>query len=127
MAKIVVVDDDQAFLDGVVRCLEREGYEVRGFTSGEHALAAASGWPADLVISDLNMPDVDGIEVLLGALGGPARVPVIAMTGGGMFSGDLLLRNAHALGAAGVLHKPFELSDLTALVGRTLAANAEGD
>ena len=61
--RILVVDDEPDLVAALARGLKREGYEVDTATSGEEALAKASGNPYDLVCLDLNMPDLDGLEV----------------------------------------------------------------
>src|ERR1700759_452438 len=81
-ARILVVDDDMTVADVVTRYLEREGFEVETVGDGLDALAAAAARPPDLVVLDLMLPSVDGLEVCrrLQAL---APIPVVMLTAKG--------------------------------------------
>jgi len=81
-ARILVVDDDQTVSEVVARYLQREGYEVETVADGKVALDRALAHPPDLVVLDLMLPGMDGLEVCrrLRAL---APVPVIMLTARG--------------------------------------------
>lgn len=115
---ILVVDDDALVRDMVAASLLRAGYRVALATDGEAAIASLTAETPDLVVSDLFMPNCDGIELLrAGRLGGTG-IPVIAMSGG--YSGIDMLDASRALGATATIAKPFLPRDLIALVRRTL-------
>jgi len=88
-------------------------------------------WPVDRrfsdgrdrvpVLTDVNMPDMDGIEVLKAVKDHDRDVPVIAISGGGVIPSQILLGNAHLLGAYATLDKPFDLDELRAAVESALA------
>lgn len=120
MAKILVVDDEQGLLANIARYLEVLGHEVATAGNGQLALRALADRAPDLLVTDLNMPDMDGVELLeaLGRLG--SRVPVIAMSGGARSPGVHPLQAAPALGAVVTLEKPFTLEELRAAVERVL-------
>jgi two-component system response regulator FixJ len=77
--------------------------------------------PQDLLITDINMPEMDGIEVLNELRVTGTKVPVIAISGGGRVPKAFLLGNASILGALETIEKPFELAALLAAMERLLA------
>ena len=62
-ARILLVEDDGSIQRSLGVLLERQGYDVRPALGGREALAAASAWHPDLVVLDLGLPDLDGVEV----------------------------------------------------------------
>jgi DNA-binding response OmpR family regulator len=119
-ASILVIDDDDRLLQLVAGRLGRQGYVVHSAQSGRIGLKVFEAEHPDLVITDMLMPDMDGIETLL-TLKAKARAPkVIAMSGGGRLVGRDVLKWAIHLGADHVLPKPFRMSALLAMVGELL-------
>ncbi|MGH2603837.1 MAG: response regulator transcription factor [Dehalococcoidia bacterium] len=121
-AQVLVVDDDHEILAVVRDVLESEGYKVETAANGEDALAAVARLLPDLIMLDVNMPQVDGWEVLgrLRAAAGP-QTPVVVMT-----AGYLAQDQALASGAQGYLGKPFDLDDLLSAVGAHAGLPMEG-
>ncbi len=121
MARVLLMDDDAILRDTVARGLDRGGHSVHQAENGRDGLAVLEDHAVDVVLTDINMPDMDGIEVIMAL--GQARpgLPVIAISGGGLMSRELLLESAGALGAIEVLAKPFEVADLLAAVERVVA------
>lgn len=118
--QILIVDDDPCTRAVISSTLSRLGYEVRCAENGRAALALHAMTAADLVITDIFMPEMDGIEVII-ALRGNVDIPkVVAISGGGSMCGKDALRMADLLGADAVLEKPFSMSALVALVGDLL-------
>ena len=76
----------------------------------------------DLVITDINMPDMDGIELIRALRGREPPLPVVVMSGGGTFDKRLLLDSARMLGAVVALEKPFSLDELKRVVEDSLAS-----
>jgi DNA-binding NtrC family response regulator len=74
--------------------------------------------PRDLVITDVNMPDMDGIEFIIALTEASAGIPVIVMSGGGLFGTELLLDSASALGAHVALEKPIDFDELRSAIER---------
>lgn len=66
MARIVLVEDEQVLLASTARVLEKAGHEVVPASNGLEAIAIIEAQPPDLVVTDISMPDMDGIEVILG-------------------------------------------------------------
>lgn len=112
MVKIVVADDEPTHLDLVATILERAGYEVIAVTSGYACLHQLHSNGIDLVVADIFMPDLDGLQIMAAMRNNGTRIPVIAMTGGmkGQLSSftDIMSR----LGAHSILTKPFSADDL---------------
>ena len=126
MARVLVIEDDTQVSDVVRRILIRFGHEVDVAEGGRAGMLAFESDPPDVVITDINMPSMDGIEVIreVRALG--RDVPVIAISGGGLMPKELLLANAAALGAVEVLRKPFEASELLDRIDRALTVGQAG-
>ena len=121
-AHVLVVDDDRGILRTVQDALLSEGYTVHSAASGEEALAAVERQRPDLIMLDVNMPQVDGWEVLsrLRAAAGQ-QTPVVVMTAGYNAQDQAL-----ASGAQGYLGKPFDLDDLYTTVGAHAGLPMEG-
>ena len=114
MACILIVEDNHQLRNGLERALTQAGHEVRTAEDGGRAMAIFdSSEPTssrvDLVVTDINMPETDGIELILSLREIQPDLPVLAISGGGLFHKDHLLEDAHALGATEVLEKPFPL------------------
>ena len=121
MAKrVLVVDDEADFLATYERLLGRQGYEIITATSRAAGVAAVSGQRLDLVISDLRLPDGDGLDVVRAARGAPNPPPVIVVTG---YPSDETRRAATAAGATGFFAKPFAAAALLAAVRAILVPN----
>lgn len=115
MARILVVDDEPMFRDYLNRVLEREGHAVIEASDGAQGLRRLDDQSVDLVLLDIVMPNMDGIEFLIGLRKRESDVGVIAMSGGGQPIG-CYLTPANALGARQTLTKLFACSDLIGAV-----------
>jgi two-component system response regulator PilR (NtrC family) len=124
MAIVLVVDDEEALLKIVVRFLTGLGHKVISASNGTDALTMLESGGADLLITDMNLPEMDGIQILRTMSGRGIKMPVIAMSGGGAFDKSLLLGSAGLLGAVETLEKPFELDELRLAVERVLASTS---
>ena len=111
--RVLVVDDEDDFLATYERLLRRQGYDVVTATSRAAGLAALAGEPPHLVISDLRLPDGDGLDVVRAARGAREPVPVIVVTG---YPSDETRRAAFAAGATTFLSKPFAAAALLAAI-----------
>jgi CheY-like chemotaxis protein len=119
--RVLFVDDDQAARDGYAIYLTGRGYDVVTAANGQEALALAGAWPADIVILDLGLPDIDGWEVSrqLKAATRTAAVPIIALTGSGLPHERV---SAMRAGCERHLTKPCKPTDLVDAIQRCLAA-----
>jgi len=116
---ILVVDDDPPILKALKFILESEGYRVIPAANGETALAAARREPPDLVISDVNMPGLDGFGLCRGIRSMPGRelCPFVFLTAERSVDSKV---TGFSSGANAYLIKPFEPAELTALVRANL-------
>jgi two-component system, response regulator, stage 0 sporulation protein F len=119
MASILVIDDDVPIRSLLRAILEADGHEIREAPDGGIGLMLYRQAPADLVITDILMPERDGMEVTLALTQEFLDAKVIAMSGA---SGDHNFLNvAQALGAREVMSKPFAVKEVRQLVRHTLA------
>lgn len=121
MANVLVIDDDAGVRSVVVKMLERDGHSVTGVENGKLALRHFSESPADLVISDVYMPEMDGIECLLRLQEISPDTRIIMMSGGGVISMEEVLETSTLLGAVGSLQKPIDMTQLRTAVAQALA------
>lgn len=119
-ATVLVVDDDPSVRQALARLLAREGCTVLEAESGAQGLEAARLGSPHLVVTDVNMPEMNGIEFLLAIQEQDPGLPVIAISGGGRIPKDSLLQDADLLGAVEVMAKPFEPSALVDAIRRHL-------
>ncbi|HWB49809.1 MAG TPA: response regulator [Stellaceae bacterium] len=119
MADILIIDDDPQMRRLLTRILHGAGHAVREATDGRGGIEEFRRRRPMLVISDIVMPDTEGIETIRVLRGAAPQVPIIAISGG---TDPLYLRAACALGATASLDKPFSASQLTTLVAKLLAA-----
>lgn len=120
MANILVIDDEEGVRQVVAKVLEREGHDVVEASDGKVALSLMHNNLPDVVVCDLFMPEMDGVEVLRKLRRDYPQMSVVAISGGGYQGQVQLLDVAKKLGAVAVLKKPFELSELVAAVNRAL-------
>ena len=121
MARILVIDDEAAVRNLVATILRKTGHEVFEASDGKRGGAVLSEQPVDLIITDLLMPEKDGIEMIMEARRDFPAIRIIAMSGGGMAAPADYLPMAELLGAERTLAKPFTAAQLRALVESVLA------
>ena len=117
MTTIAVVDDQEILRDSLRRTLSRGGHTVHSFPDGKTALSSIKSHSFDLVISDLKMPGMDGVELLRQIRLEGSDVPVIMMTAFGNVSSAV---EAMKLGAYDYIQKPFDADNIELLVSRAL-------
>lgn len=120
MTRILVIDDQPAMRTAVRRILESAGYEVTEEPDGHVALRHFAGDPTDLVITDVFMPNMDGIDFVHRVKGAFPEARIIVMSGGGMLSSEVVLTDARISGADATLPKPFQPAELLDTVRRVL-------
>ena len=121
MARVLVIDDDEEHRTLVRHMLVGEGHQVDEALDGAEGLRLFGESPPDLVLTDINMPGLDGHEVITAIRVLHPEVPIIAVSGGGAIAKDELLVKASALGAVEIIMKPFEFPQLVGAVKRALA------
>jgi DNA-binding response OmpR family regulator len=114
--RVLVIDDDADLRELISDSLERDGFEVASAANGAQGLAAQRGNPAHIVITDIFMPEKEGVETLVTLRKEFPRTKIIVMSGGGAKTSVDYLSVARELGAAKSFSKPFELQALSAAV-----------
>ncbi|HET6647274.1 MAG TPA: sigma-54 dependent transcriptional regulator [Pyrinomonadaceae bacterium] len=117
MANLLIVDDELGMRQFLTHLLQREGHTVRVAESGRKAMALLREEPAELIISDVRMPDIGGIELLRAARELSPSVEVVMMTA---FANVETAREAFLLGAYDFVQKPFDNDLLKEIVARAL-------
>lgn len=124
VARILVVEDEQDVRETIKLQLEDEGHEVTETDSGKHALVLAESSPFDLVLTDVMLPDLNGIELVQQMNQWPARPVTVVMTGYGSVE---MAVNAIKAGAFDFLSKPFSVDVLSATVSSALRVKSLQD
>ena len=124
MSRIVIIDDDEGVRDLLREALETTGREVVTAVNGREGLHAHRAEAADLVICDILMPELDGIQVMQELRRCSPSLKLIAISGCAERLRLDVLKIATLLGAAAVFEKPFLLDDLIAKVNELLPAPA---
>jgi DNA-binding response OmpR family regulator len=112
MPKILVIEDDSSFRSVLLQMLEKAGYEVETAEDGNHALETSERFRPDLVLTDIVMPDKEGLETIQELLDRNPGLSIVAMSGGGKYGPDSYLPLARRLGAKACLQKPFMRNEL---------------
>src|SRR6202044_1036222 len=124
MTRVLVVDDEPQILRALRINLRARQYDVNTAASGAQALEEAAAPPPDLVILDLGLPDMDGVEVI-GGLRGWTKVPIIVLSGRADSSDKVEALDA---GADDYVTKPFGMDELLArmrAVSRRVSADED--
>ena len=122
MSKILVIDDDTMVRNTLSAILRHHGYEVELAVNGKQGLAAFRTGAPDLVITDIIMPEKEGIETIIEMRRDRPDAKIIAISGGGRVGNADFLRMAKTLGATAVIAKPFSPQELIGCVKTCLAA-----
>lgn len=125
-ATIVVIDDDKDYLAFLVALLSRAGYDCQGFIQARKALEHIEVAPAALVVTDIFMPETDGIEVLGAIRRTSPGTPVIALSGANDRYRRIYLEAMQALGATFELNKPIDPARLLGMVESCLRLGKSG-
>lgn len=120
VARILVVDDEESLRRLLRRTLEGSGHQVTEAGDGQTALEVLKDSPADLVITDLYMPNTDGLELILKLRAFSPGLKVIALSGGSQFKRMDTLSIAEQMGAYAAIRKPLDLESLLETVRRAL-------
>ena len=112
MNRVLIIEDDESLRHAIQRTLVAVGYEVQEAADGKAGLNAYRRQPSDVVITDIVMPDTEGLETIRELCRHDAAVKIIAMSGGGLGGSTGYLTLARQLGARLVLTKPFSADEL---------------
>ena len=120
MARILIIDDDETIRRMLARTLTKAGYDVLDAADGEEGLKQFRKNEIDLVITDLIMPEKEGIEMIMELKTEFPDVKIIAMSGGAQIGPEGYLQLADALGAQQTLKKPIARDTLLAAIKEVL-------
>ena len=123
MARILIIDDESQIRSMLRLMLERVGYEVIEAADGMEGIRQYRDNPADLIITDLIMPNKDGIGMIIELKKEFPQVKIIAMSGGGVNRPEGYLDGAKKLGATRTLTKPIDRDEMLNAVRETLKAD----
>lgn len=121
MRRVLVVDDDELMRGAVTDILTGAGHETVEAPDGQSASDRLSKGDIDLVVTDISMPDRDGLELIREITRNAPALPVIAMSGNHLDGVDVLAA-ARAFGAAACLEKPFRADTLLDALEKVLPA-----
>ena len=122
MTRILLIDDEEQIRTTIGLLLRASGYEVSTAADGKEGLSLFQHEPYDLVITDVLMPVMGGLEVIAALRRLQPGLKIIASYGGGQVSSDDPLASAQNLGADQLLIKPFTLTELRAAIAAALDA-----
>jgi len=120
MPRILIVEDDENVRQFICRILKNEGYEVVETENGNVGIRMYREQPFDLVITDLFMPDKEGLEIITELKHNYPDAKIIAMSGGGQVLASDYLIIAKSLGALTTISKPFTINDFLTTVKNAL-------
>lgn len=122
---VLVVDDDAVMCRTLCRLLQGQGYQVRFASDGSQAIDRAEAEPPDLVLLDLNLPDIDGLVVCKMLRAGPrtADIPIIVLTARDGVENE---RKSRAAGASEYVSKPFDVHALLGWVDSFINSQQQG-
>ena len=121
MSNILIVDDEQSYRQLLTLVFEAEGHTLRTASNGREAVEMLQAEPADIIISDVRMPDMDGIGLLSSVRESFPDIGVVLMTA---FASVDTARDAFKLGADDFIQKPFDVEELKLIVRKTLEKQA---
>lgn len=117
--RILIIDDDQRLLDALAFELEDQGFDVTTQQTGKNCLRTIEEHDIGLILSDIFMPEVEGIEVLTALRRARPELPIFLMSGGSRISkmnNDTIFEQAQLLGAKKIFKKPFDVKELVVAI-----------
>ncbi len=112
MASILVIDDDAQLRTLLRGWLEYLGHEVSEAANGRDGVELYQEQPSELVLTDVFMPEEDGLGAICALKRHDPLVRIVAMSGGGRLNGELVLELANGMGADATISKPFRIREL---------------
>jgi len=127
MAKILIIDDDDDLREMLVTVLEDEGFAALAAEDGVSGLRMFSAARPDVIVTDMIMPEANGLDTIREILSIDSQARIIAMSGGSLAGSDYYLIVAKTLGAMYVLPKPFEPDELMQVIKTCLGSSPTRD
>lgn len=109
---ILIIDDEPDILVMLKKMMERAGFNVRLAVNGEEGLRSFYEYTPDLVITDIIMPEKEGLEIIREMKKQQPALKIIAISGGGRISAESYLETASHFGASRIFQKPFSQSEI---------------
>ncbi len=119
--KVLIIDDEEFVRLTLGQILKKAGFDVIDAANGELGLRKLRQQPVDLVITDIIMPEKEGIETIMDIRRDFPDLPIVAISGGGRSGNTDFLKVARALGATETLQKPFRVNEVLQAVHGALA------
>ena len=124
MKKILVIDDDETVNDMIVQLLSEAGYEAESAYDGRRGLELLEAKPFDLIVTDIVMPEKEGLETIIAIRRISRTLPIIAISGGGRIDPEQYLNMAQQFGADYTFQKPFDNNAFLGAVRECLSGDA---
>lgn len=121
MKKILVIDDDELMNKSIVHLLSEAGYEAQGALDGNSGLHLLKMNSFDLIVTDIVMPEKEGLETIMAIREISKTLPIIAISGGGKRGQEVYLQTAREFGANFAFQKPFNTEKFLEAVRECLA------
>jgi DNA-binding response OmpR family regulator len=121
MIKILVIEDDEQLVLLLKAFLTQAGYQVAAASNGQQGINQFKAAPADLVLTDLFMPEKEGLETIMELRHMQPNLKIIAMSGGSRLTAKSMLPTAQKLGATRTIAKPFNRQEILEAVSATLS------
>jgi len=121
MARILVIDDEPYILMMLKKMLEKAGHEVDMAVNGEEGMELFNKYHADLIITDIVMPEKEGLETIRELKKKHPKLKVIAISGGGRVDSKEYLDSARLFGASRIFKKPFKQKEIINAVEELLS------
>lgn len=124
MKKVLVIDDQDSLRNMLVRMLKSNDFEARSAENGSEGMAICRDWAPDVILTDVFMPEQDGLETIRAVRKLRKDIGIIAMSGGGEMGEFEMLRTARMMGATRILTKPFTMAELMNALDEVLTETA---
>lgn len=121
MARILIIDDEPYILMMLKKMLEKVGHEVDMAVNGEEGMELFNKYHADLIITDIVMPEKEGLETIRELKKKHPELKVIAISGGGRVDSKEYLDSARLFGASRIFKKPFKQKEIIGAVEELLS------
>jgi CheY-like chemotaxis protein len=125
MASILLIDDDEALRTVTAEILTQAGHSVDTAANGKDGLELYGALNHDVIVTDISMPDMDGLELITALMRSTPKPRIIAVSGDSHMSASVFLPAARHLGAQITINKPIRAGVLLDAVARALSGQAE--
>jgi YesN/AraC family two-component response regulator len=121
MSRILIIDDEAAIAMMLKKMVEKAGHEAMTAVNGNEGLELFESFKPDILITDIVMPEKEGLELIFELRRKNPKLKIIAISGGGRFQYEGYLNSAKLLGANKVFQKPLDLKELMGSISELLS------